>query len=260
MPELVLVERPAEGVAVITLNRPEARNALSVALREQAVAALAAAGDDDGVGAVVLTGAGPAFSAGVDLKEIGAPGGPPRPSAPGADDLVGAIGACRVPVIAAVNGLAITGGFELAIACDLILASTEARFADTHARVGIMPRWGITQRLPRLIGMPRAKQLSFSGDFCDAATAERWGLVNQVVEPADLLPAAVTLASTIAANDRRAVANLKRAYDATALVTMGEGLTLERTLANEHMASVRPEDIAARRAQVQARNREQAGR
>jgi enoyl-CoA hydratase len=259
MTDLVLSE-VADQIATITLNRPEARNALSVALREQAVTAIGAAGADDAVGAVVLTGAGAAFSAGVDLKEIGAPGGPPRPSAPGADDLVSAIVSCRVPVIAAVNGLAITGGFELAIACDIILASTDARFADTHARVGIMPRWGITQRLPRLIGMPRAKQLSFSGDFCDAATAERWGLVNQVVEPEALLDEAVALASTIAANDRRAVANLKRAYDATALVTMAEGFALERTLANEHMASVRPEDIAARRAQVQARNRSQAGR
>ena len=108
--------------------------------------------------------------------------------------------------------------------------------------------------------MARAKQLSFSGDFCDAATAERWGLVNQVVAHDELLAAAVALASTIAANDRRAVRNLKRLYDAGALVTMQEGLALERVHANEHMASVRPEDIEARRAQVQARNREQAAR
>ncbi len=260
MSELVLVDRPAEGVVVVTLNRPEARNALSVALREQASAAIRAAGADDSVGAVVLTGAGSAFSAGVDLKELGAPGGPPKPSAPGADDLVAAIVACGPPVIGAINGLAITGGFELAIACDIILASTEARFADTHARVGILPRWGITSRLPRLIGMPRAKQLSFSGNFCDAATAERWGLVNQVFAADQLLPEAVALAATIAGNDRRAVRNLKRTYDATALVPMEAALQLEKTMANEHMASVRPEDIAARRAEVQARNREQSGK
>jgi enoyl-CoA hydratase len=257
--ELVLVDRPAEGVVVVTLNRPEARNALSVALREAAGDAIRAAAGDDTVGAVVLTGNGPAFSAGVDLKELGAPGGPPKPSTPGADNLAAAIVACPVPVIAAVNGLAITGGFELALVCDIILASEDARFADTHARVGILPRWGITQRLPRLIGMSRAKQLSFSGDFCDAATAERWGLVNQVFPADRLLDEAVRLAAVIASNDRRAVRNLKRVYDAGALVSMEEGLALEKRHATEHMTSVRPEDIAARRAAVQARNREQAG-
>lgn len=259
MAELVLVDRPADGVVVVTLNRPEARNALSVALREEASNAIRAASADDSVGAVVLTANGPAFSAGVDLKELGAPGGAPRPSAKGADDLVSAVVTCTSPVIGAINGMAITGGFELAIACDIVLASSRARFADTHARVGLLPRWGLSQRLPRLIGMARAKQLSFSGDFCDAATAERWGLVNQVVEHDELLPTAIALAATIAANDRRAVRNLKRLYDAGALVSMEEGLALERVHSNEHMASVTPQDIADRRAQVQARNREQAG-
>lgn len=259
MSELVLIDRPAEGVMLITLNRPEARNALSMALREEATATIRAAGSDESVGAIVLTGKGAAFSAGVDLKELGAPGGPPKPSARGSEDLAAAIVGCPVPVIAAVNGLAITGGFELALACDIILASSDARFADTHARVGILPLWGLTQRLPRLIGMSRAKQLSFSGNFCDAETAERWGLVNQVFAPDQLIAEAVALAATIASNDRRAVRNLKRVYDSGALVTMQEGLAVERAIAKEHMTAVRPEDIAARRAAVQARNREQAG-
>ncbi|MGD9750491.1 MAG: enoyl-CoA hydratase [Acidimicrobiia bacterium] len=258
MTELVLVDRPADGVVRIAFNRPEARNALSVGLREAASDALRAAGADESVGAVILTGSGVAFSAGVDLKELGAPGGAPKPSSRGADNLVGAIVACPQPVIAAVNGLAITGGFEVVLACDIILASNEARFADTHARVGIMPGWGISQRLPRLIGMPRAKQLSFSGDFCDAATAERWGLVNQVFEPERLQEAAVAMAATIAGNDRRAVRNLKRVYDEGALVTMAEGFEVEKRIGAEHMAAVRPQDIAERRAAVQARNRAQA--
>ncbi len=256
---LIDITRPADGVAVVMLNRPEARNALSVALREESTAAVTTLGNDDTIGAIVLTGSGPAFSAGVDLKELGAPGGAPKPSAPGSDDLVAAIVACPVPVIAAVNGLAITGGFEVVLACDIILASDQARFADTHARVGIMPTWGITQRLPRLIGMARAKQLSFSGNFLDAATAERWGLVNEVVAHDGLVDRAVALAAEIAANDRRAVRNLKRAYDNGALVTMAEGLKVERAAAKEHMTAVRPEDIAARREAVQARNRSQAG-
>ena len=258
MSDLVLVDRPAEGVVVITLNRPEARNALSMALREQASRALRDAGADESVGAVVLTGAGSAFCAGVDLKELGTPGGSPKPSAPGSENMVAAILECSVPVIAAVNGLAITGGLEVVIACDIVLASASARFADTHARVGILPLWGMTQRLPRLIGMQRAKQLSFSGDFCDAETAQRWGLVNRVVEPDQLLTEAMALASAIAANDRRAVRNLKRVYDEGALVTMAEGLALERARGREHLTGVKPQDIADRRAALQARNRQQA--
>jgi enoyl-CoA hydratase len=257
--ELIQIERPQDGVAVIRLNRPEARNALSVALREEATNAVASLGADESVGSIVLTGNGPAFSAGVDLKEIGAPGGGPKPSSPGAGNLVAAIVASPTPVIAAVNGLAITGGFELVLACDVILASSEARFADTHARVGIMPSWGITQRLPRLIGMARAKQLSFTGNFLDAATAERWGLVNLVVEPDQLMSAAIAMAADIASCDRRAVRNLKRAYDEGALVTMAEGFEVEKAAARDHMRAVRPEDIAARREAVQARGRSQAG-
>ncbi len=259
MSELVLVDRSVDGVVVLTLNRPEARNALSVALREQVTTAIREAGADPSTGAVVLTGAGSAFSAGVDLKELGAPGGAPKPSSPGAENIVAAIGECPVPVIAAVNGLAITGGFEIVLACDIVLAADTARFADTHARVGILPLWGLTQRLPRLIGMQRAKQLSFTGDFCDADTAERWGLVNRVVPAAGLLDAAVAMAAAIAANDRRAVRNLKRVYDEGALVPMAEGLKLEREHGRRHMTEVKPQDIADRRAAVQARNREQTG-
>ncbi len=257
MDELVLVERPVDGVAVVTLNRPKARNALSVALREQASDAVKALGADDTVSAIVLTGSGVAFSAGVDLKELSDPNGRPRASSKGADDLVGAIAACPVPVIAAVNGVAITGGFEVVIACDVIVASTEARFADTHARVGIMPAWGMSQRLPRLIGMARARELSFTGNFLDAATAERWGLVNRVVEPDALLDTAIGLGTDIAGCDRRAVRNLKRLYEDGTLVTMAEGLALELTRSAEHMAEVSPADIAARRESVQARGRAQ---
>jgi enoyl-CoA hydratase len=257
--QLVQVETAAPGVTLIRLNRPEARNALSVALREAAADAVRAAGEDEGTSAVILTGNGVAFSAGVDLKELGDPKARPTPSRPGADDLVGALVACPAPVIAAVNGVAVTGGFEVVLACDVVLASTAARFADTHARVGIMPMWGITQRLPRVIGPARAKQLSFTGNFLDAQTAERWGLVNEVVEPDKLLPRAIALGVDMTSCDRRALVNLKRAYDEGALLTMGDGLSLEREHARLHMAAVRPEDIAARRAAVQERGRNQAG-
>jgi len=261
---VLLVDRADDGVATVTLNRPAQLNALTTKLRAGVVEALRALGADDAVGAVILTGAGRAFCAGVDLKELGGetkPSGdrPATIEAPPDLDMVGAIRASPVPVIAAVNGVAITGGFELALACDLIVAASTARFADTHARVGILPTWGLTQRLPRLIGINRAKELSFTGDFLDAQQAERWGLVNRVVEPDELLDTCRRLGAEIAASDARAVRGLKRIYDDGADGTFADGLAVEAASSREHMRSVKPSEIAARRAAVQARGRTQAG-
>ena len=149
---MALVTIEYEGaVAIVTLNRPEAMNALSKALREDLATAMLAVEADDAVRAVVLTGAGErAFTAGLDLKELGA-----DTSNLGAanatdarDNPVLAIDLCTKPVIGAINGVAITGGFEVALACDVLIASTNARFADTHARVGILPGWGLSQNCP----------------------------------------------------------------------------------------------------------------
>ena len=264
MPEtdLVIIERDAaRQIATVTLNRPDKLNAFSIALRSAVVDAFRTlAGELDSVGCIVLTGAGRAFSAGVDLKELGGESGKDRGEATrrlAADDLdmVGAIRACPQPVIAAVNGVAITGGFEVVLACDLAIASSAARFADTHARVGILPTWGITQRLPRLIGVSRAKEMSYSGRFLDADTAERWGLVNRVVAPEDLLADATSLASDIAGADRTALAGMKRCYDEGLDMNFADGRRHEIELSAAHMRSVTPEAIAARRAAVQERGR-----
>ena len=147
------------------------------------------------MGVAILTGAGPAFCAGLDLRELsGEAGG--RGLAGTADlDVVGALTSCGKPLIGAINGVAVTGGFELALACDVLVASRAARFADTHARVGILPGWGLSQKLPRALGVYRAKALSLTGNYLDAETAERWGLVSHVVEPEALLPTARRLAA-----------------------------------------------------------------
>ena len=260
--DLVLIERDRDRqIAVVTLNRPDKLNAFSIALRAAVVSAFRTlSGELEEVGCIVLTGAGRGFSAGVDLKELGGESGSDRGEATrrlAADDLdmVGAIRACPQPVIAAVNGVAITGGFEVVLACDIVIASTAARFADTHARVGILPTWGMTQRLPRLIGVARAKELSFSGRFLDAASAERWGLVNHVVEPGDLMATATALAADIAGADRSALAGMKRCYDEGLDLPFAEGLRREIALSSAHMRSVSPEAIAARRAAVQERGR-----
>ena len=123
-------------------------------------------------------------------------------------------------MIGAVNGVAVTGGLELALACDLLVASEHARFADTHARVGIMPGWGLSVLLPQAVGLRRAKQMSVTGNYVDAGTALAWGLVNQVVPHEELLPTCRQLAADVASNDPAAVARLLQTYR--------EGSELER--------------------------------
>ena len=182
MSEPVLLVEQNEGVAELTLNRPQKYNALSRELRKALVGALYDLGGQHRPPVLILTGAGKAFTAGLDLKELsetgissGADGDPPE------IDVVRTMGAYPAPIIGAVGGVAVTGGFEIALACDLLIASTEARFADTHARVGILPGWGLSQRLPRLIGIGRAKELSLTGNYIDAEAAERWGLVKRTL-------------------------------------------------------------------------------
>ncbi len=257
-PPVLLVEQ-REGIATFTLNRPEAMNALSTALRGALVRAFRSLDDEDEIGAVILTGAGRAFCAGLDLKEMGGETGDERgPGALDDADLVGAVRACRVPVIGAVNGFAITGGFELALACDFLIASSAARFADTHARVGIAPGWGLSQLLPRRIGIGRAKELSFTGNFLEAEQAGAWGLVNRVVEPDALLPTCRALAADILSCDRRTLLEIKRVYDEGYRVALGEGLRIESEASRQHARGVQAADIAARRRAVQARGRAQS--
>jgi enoyl-CoA hydratase len=191
MSEPILTVEHSDGVATVTLNRPQAMNALSRALRTEFVRTFDSLRADPDVGVIILTGSGRAFCAGLDLKELGGEGGAAddTDSAVGGADVVRALGRAPQPVIVAI-GFAITGGFELALACDVLIASTEARFADTHARVGIMPGWGLSQKLSRTIGIYRAKELSLTGNYLSAAQAEAWGLVNRVVAPQELLPGA----------------------------------------------------------------------
>lgn len=255
MTDLALVSRSAGGaVATVTLNRPEALNALSLALEAALRDAFAALAEDDAVRAIVLTGAGRAFCAGVDLKELGSGAGMGR-IWHGPGSLSHLMRASKAPIIAAVNGPAITGGLELALQADFIVASEAARFADTHARVGITPSWGLSQILPRLIGPARARRMSLTGGFVDAKTAYEWGLVTEVVPAADLLVRAEALAAEIAETDALAAGRIR------GLMAKGEGRPLEEAFRMEtemfdrHMAGVTPEAVEARRAAVQARGK-----
>ena len=251
--DLVLVERDGP-VAVVTLNRPDALNALSRGLRAAICRTFDSLAKDDSVRAVVLTGAGRAFTAGVDLKEAGQTG-----FALGAGeeeiDLAEALGRYPWPIIGAINGFAITGGFELALMCDVLYASTNAKFADTHARVGIMPGWGLSQKLSRLIGISRAKELSLSGIFLDAETAERWGLVNRVFAPEELVPAAKRLAHEMCGCDPVMVKQYKRVIDEGFATTFAEGLRHEIDVSKKHAESVSADAVEAARRKVTERGR-----
>lgn len=258
---LILLTRD-DAVATVTLNRPEAMNALSRALRAELAATMRGLSADASVRAIVLTGAGErAFTAGLDLKELGADtSNLGAANAEGADENpVKAIELCPQPVIGAINGVAITGGFEVALACDILIASTNARFADTHARVGIMPGWGLSQKLSRIIGISRAKELSLSGNFLGAEAARDWGLVNRVVAPEDLLPTAQALAHDIASADPAMVRAYKRLIDDGYALPFGEGMAIEAARSKAANGAVSADEVEARRIAVMERGRERAG-
>lgn len=254
--DLVLVTRDA-GLARVTLNRPEALNALSAALRARLVEVLRELATDAETEVVILTGAGRAFCVGLDLKELG--GETNAAPTVTAEELSDAFRDLGKPLIGAVNGYAITGGFELALMCDFLVASPAARFADTHARVGVVPGWGLSQRLPRMIGINRAKELSLTGNYLDAETAERWGLVNRVVPANDLIGHCERLASDILSTDRTTRDAILRVMEAGWGMTLAEGLALERQASRAHAArEVSADKVAARRAAIQARGRAQS--
>jgi enoyl-CoA hydratase len=259
MSEPILTVEHSDGVATVTLNRPQAMNALSRALRTEFVRTFDSLRADPDVGVIILTGSGRAFCAGLDLKELGGEGGAAddTDSAVGGADVVRALGSAPQPVIGAINGFAITGGFELALACDVLIASTEARFADTHARVGIMPEWGLSQKLSRTIGIYRAKELSLTGNYLSAAQAEAWGLVNRVVAPQELLPTCHALARDMLSCVPDVMRSYKKVIDDGYAETFARGLVLEAETSRAHARGLTPETLAARRAGVQQRGRAQ---
>lgn len=252
----------ADHVATVTLNRPQAMNALNRAMRKRLAQVMRAVAEDDGVRAVILTGAGErAFTAGLDLKELGSEEGAlgSANATDPADNPVKAIELCPKPVIGAINGVAITGGFEVALACDVLIASSNARFADTHARVGIVPGWGLSQKLSRLIGISRAKELAFTGNFLDAERAKAWGLVNHVVQPEELMPLARKLAGDMAGIDPEFLALYKKLIDDGYAKTFAKGMKIEAKRSSKANSAVAPEEVEARRAAVQERGRQSAG-
>ncbi len=256
--DVVLVEI-ADRVATMTLNRPEVRNALNGELRNAITRIALELDADDSVEVLILTGADPAFCAGLDLKEL----------ASGENDLSRSVGDAgqrglpipntRKPLIGAINGVAVTGGLELALNCDFLVASDRARFADTHNRVGVQPGWGMTVLLPQAIGLRRAKEMSATGNYVDADTALTWGLVNHVIPHAELLPFCRQLAADMVSNDRAGIQHMFTTYDEGSETSAAEAWLVESRNARRWLeeGGGRQEDIAKRRAAIQERGRSQ---
>jgi enoyl-CoA hydratase len=263
--ELVLVSIDSR-VATATLNRPRQRNALSRALQRRIREVLLALDADDAVDVIILTGADPAFCAGVDLKELGgggaAAGGAAREASADLvvpkDDHRGPFPKVTKPVIGAINGVAVTGGLELALACDFLVASDRAQFADTHARVGVMPGWGLTVLLPEAIGVRRAREMSVTGNYVGAEQALQWGLVNHVVAHDELLARCRQLAADITTNDQAGVRQMLETYERVAQTVTDEAWAVEtevsRRWARENLD---PAAVEARRQGILERGRAQ---
>jgi enoyl-CoA hydratase len=254
---LVLVE-VEDRVATVTLNRPESRNAISSELHGQLDAAITELDERDDVGCIVLTGADPAFCAGMDLKSLATENRSTQQERQRQAARFEMLAPHQAPVIGAINGPTVTGGLELAMCCDFLIASERARFADTHARVGVMPGGGMTIRLPQLVGIDRARRMSFTGDYIDAVTARDWGLVVEVVPHEALLPRARELAATIASIPNEYVRELRRGYAEISALSGAEALAAENRWSRDWMAERFDQSrLAGEREKIVARGRDQ---
>jgi len=253
---VVLRQVGGDGVAVLTLNRPQAMNALSRELLDELARAIDEVAADARVRVLILTGAGRAFCAGLDLKELGAGRTDiGKTTVTSRGDPVRALARCKKPVIGAINGAAVTGGFELALACDVLLASTNARFADTHARVGLASGWGLSQKLSRAVGIYRAREISLGSRWVAAEQAAAWGFVNRVVAPTELMAAARALAADMLQAQPGMLERYKSIIDDGFDLPFAEGMALEAQRAREFNSSVSAADIEQRRESVREVNR-----
>lgn len=273
----LLLER-RQDIVRISLNRPEKLNALSVRLQTELSDAFTAIAGDSSVRALIVTGEGRAFCAGLDLHEFPESlthfqkqtenqaknptenqteneGKNRSQNRAGDRNIFRQLDDLSLPVIGAINGLAVTGGFELALSCDLLIASTNARFADTHGQIGVMPGAGLSQKLSRIIGLPRAMAISLTGEFLEAEGAYACGLVSHLVEPEALMPLAWRLAGRIAAGEPAVIREMKRVIRQGANATLADGMELER---EAHRKWAREMDLAgviSRKNQLFQRNR-----
>ncbi len=251
----VLLSDRQDGITILTFNRPEKMNALSLEMRLAFADEIERLRADRTTRVVILTGAGPAFCAGLDLKEMGDPNF--RSTEKPVADPPSLMRTLEQPIIGAINGLAVTGGFEISLSCDLLIATPEAKFADTHARVGLIAGWGLGARLSRAVGLARAKELSLTGNYLTAERAYEWGLVNRVVPRAELMDTSLNLAHDMLSCVPEVMLRYKRLIDRSYDLALGDAMVYEREINRMHQGPS-PETVAERLAGVQGRGRAQA--
>lgn len=252
--DLIVVEpaRPGSPVAVVTINRPSALNALTKSMMISLAAAFRQLGADDSVAAVVLEGRGRAFCSGVDLtaaeevfkgdvKDV-------------STDPVAQMELCRKPIVGAVSGFAVTAGFEIALACDILVAGRSAKFVDTHAKFGIFPSWGLSQKLSRIIGPNRAREVSLTCMPVTAEMAERWGLVNRVVDDNEVLSKAIEVAEAIARNNRNLVVLYKSVINDGFQLDLEHAQALEKERGHKYYSGMTKEQFANMQKFIQGRS------
>ncbi|KAK4265913.1 hypothetical protein QN277_026901 [Acacia crassicarpa] len=230
--KLILVQCEPNGVAMITINRPGSLNSLTRSMMTDLAQIFKRLDGDDSVRVIILTGSGRSFCSGVDLtaaedvfkgdvKDV-------------ESDVVAQMERCRKPIIGAIKGFAITAGFEIALACDMLIASKGAKFIDTHARFGIFPSWGLSQKLSRIIGPNKAREVSLAASPLTAEVAERLGLVNHVVEEGEVLKKAQEIAGAILKNNQDMVLRYKSLISDGLKLDLGHSLSLEKERAHEY--------------------------
>jgi enoyl-CoA hydratase len=225
--EKTLLFEIKDKIAILTFNRPEVRNCFNQDLLIKLYNAIEEIDQNKDIKAAIITGNGKSFCTGIDLKALSNGENIVDPRGDGKDYFQVRMN-CKTPLIGAVNGHAMTGGFEIALLCDFLIASTNASFADTHVKVGIHPGWGMSQLLQRAVGIRMAKYMSLTGEFINADQAYHFGLVNEIVQPDNLLDRAMEIASKVAANNQNMVNTVKNLIDEGASKTLSEGFDMER--------------------------------
>ncbi|KDP35156.1 hypothetical protein JCGZ_10690 [Jatropha curcas] len=250
---LILVSHDPKGVAIITINRPKSLNSLTRSMMVHLAHEIKALDIDDSVRVIILTGTGRAFCSGVDLtaaEDVFKGDVTDMESDP-----VEQMERCKKPIIGAINGFAVTAGFKIAVACDILVAAKGAKFIDTHSRFGVFPYWGFSQKLPRIIGPGRAREASLTAMPITAEQAEKWGLVNHVVEESELLKKCREIAKAIIKNNQELVLRYKAAINDGLKLDSSHALSLEKDRAHDYYNGMTKEQfkkmqefIAVRRA------------
>ncbi len=224
-----IIYQVKDGVAQITINRPDSLNSLNPTVLSEMTTAIETAANDTEVGVIIITGSGRAFCAGVDLKSLesidGADVGSELNDA--ARNLQNTIETIPTTVIAMINGFCLTGGLEIALACDLLIASEDAKLGDTHVRWGLRCTWGMSQRLPQRVGELKAREMTYTAEMITGKEAEKIGLVNKAVPASDLEETVMKLAGKIMANSKEAIAAHKHLYNQSKIDSMAKGLERE---------------------------------